>query len=85
MWRNGQAYVLDQADEVRPRGGGQDLSSIIGSAAALPVIAAMRRARPEGGRFKIDESRALVTVVEGEPTFVTWVSEDAWFPQELAN
>ncbi|PRZ08595.1 uncharacterized protein DUF559 [Isoptericola sp. CG 20/1183] len=84
-WHTGQRYQLDYTGSVRPRDGGVDLESAIGEVAARPVIEAMRRARPSGGTFKIDDSGILVTYQDRVPAFVMRVAPENWFPGHLRS
>ncbi|MBE7701656.1 Lsr2 family protein [Oerskovia sp. Sa1BUA8] len=81
-WATGRRYQLDHSGAVYPRGGGIDLMSAIGRDAALPIVNAMRRARPAGGTFKRSRSGVLVTYKNGAPLFVMRVPPESWFSGE---
>lgn len=80
VWRVGHVFQMDHGGDVRPRGGGDELRQVVGLTAGAGVVAAMQRVRPEGGRFKVDSTGVLVTIVAGVPTFVAWVSPTTWYP-----
>lgn len=83
-WLTGRQYQLDYQGDVRPRvGGGPDLESAIGTAAAHLVLEAMRQVRPNGGVFKIDSAGVLVTYQDRVPVFVMRVAPENWFPGHL--
>ncbi|MGB2555653.1 AAA domain-containing protein [Cellulosimicrobium cellulans] len=82
-WNTGRRYQLDSHGAVYPRGGSTDLVSAIGREAARPVVELMRRARPQGGTFKIGPTGILVTYVGAAPIFVSRVPPENWFPNHL--
>ncbi|MCR1981440.1 AAA domain-containing protein [Cellulosimicrobium cellulans] len=83
-WRNGHAYQLDSDGDIVRRNDGLTLASAIGHARAAEYRDQMRALRPHGGRFKVDEFGIMVTLVDGEPTFVCRVTRDNWFPGHLS-
>ena len=82
-WAHGRTYQLDVHGDIVPRFEDRTLASVIGHDAANSVRDRMRAVRPNGGRFKADTAGNIVTLREGELTFVTQVTHDEWFPGHL--
>ncbi|MDN4489683.1 AAA domain-containing protein [Demequina sp. SYSU T00068] len=83
-WRTGEAYKLTFDGVVTPLEGGQALTEAVSRNVAVRVLARMRAMRPDGGRFKVDRSGLMVTLVDDEVVFVTRVTRADWFPSHWA-
>lgn len=58
----------------------RSLSSVVGSARARIVRDRLLQVRPEGGRFRVDESGAAVTYLDGHWVFAGRIAVNEWFP-----
>lgn len=79
-WKHGVSYQLDAEGDILQRNDGRTLASVIGRQRASTIRDRMRAIRPHGGRFKVDEFGIMVTLVDSEPTFVTRIAREEWFP-----
>lgn len=82
-WAHGKTYQLDVYGDIFPRFESVTLASVIGHELAAGVRNRLRAVRPSGGRFKVDSGGTVVTLSDGELTFVTRVDRDEWFPGHI--
>nr|WP_306461812.1 histone-like nucleoid-structuring protein Lsr2 [Microbacterium sp. ZXX196] len=79
-WADGISYQLDTQGHIYPLDSSRSLVSTIGSTQAGIVRDIMREVRPGGGRFKVDRSGVMATLVDNEPVYVCTVEQHEWFP-----
>lgn len=84
-WNEGRAYQLDTEGNILPLYSRRTLVSYIGEAATKPLRDAMRSARPTGGRFKVDGTGTMATLIDGEPVYVCTVQPGIWFPTHWSD
>lgn len=80
-WKDGTRYRLTYQDLVQHVRSKEYLSEFLGVDELRPAVQHMRRLRPEGGIFKVDDNGLLVTLINGTPTFVNYVSWNEHFSE----